>query len=107
MNECWYDVCRKYQVDMELRHVSDVTYFYASIHDDEITADRINVKTWIEKAKREYLDIVRRFQKLKMATSQDQKKHFPDHCLSDAQILIQLLVKRVLQYFIRALLLVY
>lgn len=81
LDEFWGEVVREYQVDSEGDYIWDDLFmevFELDTEEDEQYLDWqiVNIESWIEKARQDYIERTRRFKDLKMADRKKYPKHF-------------------------------
>jgi hypothetical protein len=82
MKEYWGELAQEYQIDTEGYYVTDELFHsgvYLEIEMDEEYLDWEiqNIESWIDEARKDYVDRTRRFAEIKMADQNIYRKHFP------------------------------
>lgn len=91
LDEFWGEVARGYQVDSEGEYILDDLFiegFELDAEEDEEYLDWqiVNIESWIEEARQDYIERTRRFKDLRMADRRKYPKHFAPAKCTKAQV---------------------
>jgi hypothetical protein len=75
LNKLWLDTVAKYEVDQESCYLGFEEL--SDVDDDELRQIQINVRSWGDRAKRDFLARTRHFTDLRYATRAEYGKHLP------------------------------
>ena len=97
MQHLWIQIASKHQVDLEGEIWADPDSLESHIVEDSqqdvdnMRSDLINVRSWIEIARNEYIENTRRFWAMRIATHEEYSKHYPAPAITRDELLARTL----------------